>query len=179
MKSLGITPMISNIVGLPHETPEMFKDTIAINKIIHKDMVVFSPTCGACPKIWVFTPWPGSELYNMCQKEGWLEEKAGVRKVYRESTLEMPTFPAEEINRQYRRFRYNVYKDNFPLHALLYLVYDSSTFQSLFERIPMGLVGGVRQTVLTAMNPSKRKEFIGALLGSSGRLPRDQPQSHP
>jgi len=179
MKALGITPMISNIVGLPYETPEMFKDTIAVNKLIHRDMVVFSPTCGACPKIWVFTPWPGSELYNLCEREGWLEEKAGVRKVYRESTLRMPTFPAAEIDRQYRRFRYNVYKDSFPLHALLYLIYDSSTFQSVFERIPMGLIGGVRQSVLTVMNPGKRREFIGSLLGASGIPPRDHRHSHP
>jgi len=176
MKALGITPMISNIVGLPHETPEMFRDTIELNKQIHQDMVVFSPTCGACPKIWVFTPWPGSELYNMCQREGWLEEEAGVRKVYRESTLRMPDFPAAEIDRQYRRFRFNVYKDNFPLHALLYLVYDSAKFQSLFERIPMGLIGGVRQSVLTLMNPGKRREFVERMLGGGGL--RDDPRGH-
>ncbi|MDP6018785.1 MAG: redox-regulated ATPase YchF, partial [Candidatus Latescibacteria bacterium] len=44
---------------------------------IHSDMVVFSPTCGACPKIWVFTPWPGSELHHLCQEQGWLEPEPG------------------------------------------------------------------------------------------------------
>ncbi len=148
MKALGITPMLSNIVGLPHETPEMFADTIEINRRIHSDMVVFSPTCGACPKIWVFTPWPGSELHHLCQEQGWLEPEPGARKVYRESALRMPGFPPEEIDRQFRRFRYNVYRPNFPLHALLYLIYDSRAFQSLFERIPLGLIGAVRASVL-------------------------------
>ncbi len=151
MQDLGITPMISNIVGLPHETPEMFADTIEINRRIHRDKVVFSPTCGACPKIWVFTPWPGSELHKMCEEQGWLDQDPGAHKVYRESALRMPGFPPEEIDRQFRRFRYNVYRERFPLHALLYLVYDSRAFQSVFERVPLSLIGAVRQSVLRVM----------------------------
>ena len=167
MKSIGIRPMISNIVGLPYETPEMFRDTIEINKRIHRDMVVFSPTCGACPKIWVFTPWPGSDLYGLCEKEGWIKDLPGSRKVYRETVLEMPQFRRGEIDRQFRTFRYQVYKDSFPLQALLFLVYDSKPFQDLFERIPLGTIGKVREVVLNTMNPALKNPVVRRFLGRS------------
>ncbi len=152
MERIGLIPMISNIVGLPHETPEMFRDTIEINKRIHANRVVFSPTCGACPKIWVFTPWPGSELYRMCEENGWIEEQRGQRKVYRETVLRMPGFSPEEIDREFRNFRYNVYKDNHPVRARLFRIYDSRWFQDAFERTPMAAIGHVRQSILDAMN---------------------------
>lgn len=163
MKSIGIRPMISNIVGLPHETPEMFEDTLAINRRIHRDMVVFSPTCGACPKIWVFTPWPGSDLYGVCDAQGWIQAGPGTRKVYRESVLEMPGFSRREIERRFRTFRYQVYKENFPVQALLFLVYDSAAFQAFFERIPLGVIGGVREGILTAMVRERRRAFLSSM----------------
>jgi len=169
LKSAGIRPMISNIVGLPFETPEMFRDTVEINRKIHSDMVVFSPTCGACPKIWVFTPWPGSDLYRLCESEGWIREPPGTRKVYRESVLEMPGFPRSEIDRQFRTFRYQVYKDSFPLHALLFLVYDSRAFQEFFERIPLGFIGAVREATLTVMNPWKWRAVAQKLISNRGK----------
>ena len=157
MKAIGLTPMISNIVGLPHETPAAFRDTVEINKRIHADQVVFSPTCGACPKIWVFTPWPGSDLHRMCEQEGWLEGADQQAKVYRESSLNMPGFDPAEIDRQFRTFRYQIYRDNFPVRANLFRIYDSHWFQALFERIPMGAIGRVRQGVLDVMNGSRRR----------------------
>jgi anaerobic magnesium-protoporphyrin IX monomethyl ester cyclase len=169
MKAIGIRPMISNIVGLPHETPEMFRDTVEINKRIHQDMVVFSPTCGACPKIWVFTPWPGSDLYRLCEEQGWIKDQPGTKKVYRETVLEMPQFDRGEIEKQFRTFRYQVYKDNFPVQALFFLIYDSRPVQALFERIPLGVIGAVRDTVLRTMNPKVHsaaiKRFLGRAVG--------------
>jgi len=156
MKSIGLTPIISNIVGLPHETPEMFQDTIELNRRIHTDKVVFSPACGACPKIWVFTPWPGSDLYRMCESNGWIDGGLDGRKVYRETALKMPGFSPEEIERQFRNFRYNVYKDNFPIRANLFRIYDSRWFQAAFEHTPMGVIGQVRQTVLDVMGGISR-----------------------
>jgi len=165
MREKGIVPMVSNIVGLPFETPEMFQDTVEINKRLHKDRVVFSPSCGACPKIWVFTPWPGSDLYKLCKREGWLKEEPTSARVYRDSILEMPGFPRKEIDRQFRSFRYHVYKDHHPFHALLFLVYDSRPVQAVFEKIPMGAMGAVRETFLAALNPQRRKEVLGRLFG--------------
>lgn len=160
MKSVGVVPMVSNIVGLPFETPERFLDTIELNRYIHRDMVVFSPTCGACPKIWVFTPWPGSELHRLCEENGWLQQDPGGSQVYRESVLDMPEFPPERINRQYRLFRYLVYRESHPFHALLFLLYDSKPFQDVFERIPPDVTGHIRKAVLSVVNSVERSRLL-------------------
>lgn len=161
MFQIGLIPMISNIVGLPYETYQQHLDTIAVNKRVHR-RPVFSPTAGACPKIWVFTPWPGSDLYRLAVKEGWMKPRAQLKKVYRESVLEMPQFPPRDIDRAFRRFRYEVYKDTFPIHAVLYRIYDSKPVQLLFERIPLELIGMVRLSLLTMLVPERR---LAALRG--------------
>ena len=163
MKSVGVVPMVSNIVGLPYETPERFLDTIELNRYIHRDMVVFSPTCGACPKIWVFTPWPGSDLNRLCEKNGWKRQDPAGSQVYRESVLDMPEFPAQDIDRQYRLFRYLVYKESHPLHALLFLLYDSKAFQRVFERIPPEAMGLIRKTALSVLNSTERSHMLKRL----------------
>jgi len=149
-RKAGMIPVISNIVGLPFETPEMFDETVEINRKLHQDEVVFSAAFGATPKIWVFTPWPGSDLYQLSRDQGWLEESKGPVKVYRESMLDMPGFPRKDIDRRFRTFRYQVYKDRFPFMALLFLVFDSRWVQAIYERIPMEWLGTFRRSILQA-----------------------------
>ena len=163
LKAAGITPMISNIVGLPFETPEAFRETIEINRRIHQDRVVFLPSFGAGPKIWVFTPWPGSELCDISRDNGWLVHAPESRKVYRESALDMPGFGAREVDRQYRRFRYNVYKESFPGWAMLFLLFDSRPVQFVYEHVPKSMIGGLRDGLQSVFN-----RVLGAR-GSGGR----------
>lgn len=151
MARYDMTPVISNIVGLPHETPADHQQTVEINRRLHSRKVVFSAAFGACPKIWVFTPWPGSGIYHECMEQGWLTEEAGSAKVYRESSLVMPDFPPDQIDHAFRTFRYQVYKDNFPVRATLFRIYDASVVQHVFERIPLAAIGKVRQGLLDAM----------------------------
>jgi len=35
----------------------------------------------------------------------------------------------------------------------------------VFEKIPMGAMGAVRETFLAALNPQRRKEVLGRLFG--------------
>jgi len=161
LERAGITPVISNIVGLPYETPEMFKDTIEANKRIYKKRIGFTSSFGIVPKIWVFTPWPKTDLHTLCEKEGWISEDPSRARVYRQSVLSMPQFSPKEINREFRLFRYKVYKDSFPIRALMIRMYDSRPVQAIFERLPVNAMGVVRQTLLHAWNkfvprPGKR-----------------------
>lgn len=149
MKSIGIYPIVSNIVGLPYETMEMHQDTIRINQQIYNDFVAFTSSQGAAPKIWVFDPWPGSKLFDLCRNEGWLEEKR--HKVYRESILNMPQFGKKDIHKCYHNFRYRVYKNNFPIRALLFRFYDMTFMQRFMEYFPKGGVGIFRRRVLFIM----------------------------
>lgn len=169
LKSVDIHPIISNIVGLPYETEQMHQDTIAINKEIYRDRVVFSPGFGAVPKIWVFDPWPGTELSKLCYREGWVREEAANHrhKVYRESCLDMPQFPRRDVHRCFRRFRYEVYRENFPLHAWLFRLYDTRLVEEIMEHIPLRLVGRVRDIVLLLFNKTVRNFFPKRKPGSA------------
>lgn len=149
MKTIGIQPIISNIVGLPYETMEMHQDTVRINQQIYKDFVAFSPSYGAAPKIWVFDPWPGSRLFDLCKKEGWLEEKE--HKVYRQSCLNMPQFPKKDIHKCYRNFRCKVYKNNSFTRAYLFRLYDTAFMEEFMEHFPKRWVGTFRKFMLFLM----------------------------
>ncbi len=145
MNERGIKAVISNIVGLPYETPELFAKTIEVNKRIHRKQVVFSPANGAAPKIWVFNPFPGTPLHDECKARGWLKSMPGKFDVYRESYIDMPAFGRKEIDRAYRTFRYKVYKEQHPLHALFFLAYDSRVGNRLTGLVPDFLFGWTRR----------------------------------
>ena len=65
IKNAGLKLFTFNIVGLPFETKEHLRDTFELNKEIGSD-------CGACS---FFYPFPGTELYRICEKEGLLREE--------------------------------------------------------------------------------------------------------
>jgi len=137
LNSVGIKAVISNIVGLPFETPERFQDTITVNRRIHHNQVVVSAAYGAAPKIWFYTPFPGSKLYEMCKDKGWLLHSSSAKPlVYGEPHLNMTDFTPREIIRQHRRFRYEVYRYSHPFFARLFYVYDSRLVQWIKRCIP-------------------------------------------
>jgi hypothetical protein len=113
---------------------------------------VFVPSFGAVPKIWVFSPWRGSELYKLCRDQGWLTEDANQGRVYRDVNMNMPNFSAHEVMKAFRTFRYKVYKDNFPVWALIFLAFDSAPVQYVYERIPLAVVGQVRDGLRRVLN---------------------------
>lgn len=65
IKAAGIKLFTFNMVGLPLETCEQMRETLALNKKIGSD-------CGACN---FFLPFPGTALHEMCMKEGLIESK--------------------------------------------------------------------------------------------------------
>ncbi|MFH1539100.1 MAG: radical SAM protein [bacterium] len=132
----GIKAVISNIIGLPYETPEKFKETIEINRQIHKNQVIISSAYGAAPKLWVFNPWPGTPVYDLCKDEGWLREIPRSHRVYRETYIEMPEFTPRQIYYYYSMFRYLVYKDSHPVFALLFRFYDHRITRFFSELVP-------------------------------------------
>jgi radical SAM superfamily enzyme YgiQ (UPF0313 family) len=73
IKNAGIMLFTFNMVGLPFETKQHLQDTFELNKKIGTD-------CGECT---FFYPFPGTELYEVCKREGLLKEGM--------ETEEMPT----------------------------------------------------------------------------------------
>ena len=144
LNQVGIKAVISNILGLPYETPERFRETIEVNRKIHKNQVTISSAYGAAPKLWVFNPWPGTPLYDLCEKEGWLQEIPRKHRIYRETYLNMPDFPPGMIYYYYAMFRYLVYKDSHPFFALLFRLYDHRATRYVAELLPGTVFARIR-----------------------------------
>ncbi|MBF0205297.1 MAG: B12-binding domain-containing radical SAM protein [Oligoflexia bacterium] len=131
-----IKAVISCMIGLPFETPEMFKQTVEVCRTIHKKQIVFSSSYGAGPQIFIYNPVPKTDLYNVCEKNGWLRITPKSFRIYRETCLEMPQFPKSQIYHLSRLFRYQVYKDSYPLFALLFRIYDMRLTRFVTENLP-------------------------------------------
>lgn len=76
-----------NMVGFPHETPELAQDTIRLNRRIKAD----SRACS------VFVPYHGTALRAEAVIHGFLDPEAIVTWREAHSHLNMPSFPPEEI----------------------------------------------------------------------------------
>ncbi len=66
-KEAGIRPALYFMIGLPGETTESIKETIAFAKRM-------ALTYGLRPQCTIATPYPGTEFYEMAKKEGWIKE---------------------------------------------------------------------------------------------------------
>ena len=101
-KSVGLQVKTLNMVGLPEETPEKFKETVRINRAIKPDVA----------SLYVFYPYPGTELYDYCLQKGYLHPEDSLPENYisrRDSILEMPYFTKRAIQRCYRWFGFKVF----------------------------------------------------------------------
>ncbi len=84
----GIPATINNIIGFPYETRELVWDTINLNRAVQFD------TSNAN----AFTPFHGTELYDLCIKEGYLQKGTQASCITKgESSLNMPQFSSADI----------------------------------------------------------------------------------
>jgi radical SAM superfamily enzyme YgiQ (UPF0313 family) len=81
------------MIGLPYETPAMIRQTINLNKRLKPDQAA----------VFFFYPYPGTELYDVCKKEGFLSARHAGSYVS-ESVLELPTVSAKELKKLYTEF---------------------------------------------------------------------------
>lgn len=124
-RRFGIKTKSFNIVGFPHETPQIFQETVELNARIQPDSVV----------IGIFEPYPGTHLAEICLQEGFIpKDQPDTWFLGRMDTiLTMPAFPRREILRCFRNFAYNVYKRSAPLKALFYKIYYSRSGERLIR----------------------------------------------
>ncbi len=92
-RRLGMKTMAYNMIGLPYETPDMVRETIDVNKRIAPDRVAIS----------FFYPYPLTELWNVCKKEGFISNKQATGYVI-DSVLNLPTMSRREMTRLYTKF---------------------------------------------------------------------------
>ena len=90
---VGIRTLAFAMIGLPHETPEMIEETMALLRRIKPHFVQFS----------IFYPYPGTELYEECKREGWLTGEKSFS-YFEKSLLNLPTISQQQIMDYYRSF---------------------------------------------------------------------------
>jgi len=88
------------MIGIPGETIEDFKETIKICRICQPKEVLD----------YIFYPYPGTDLYRLCEKMNLLNEKMDTGMERREAIFNLPGFSKKQIQKSYIWFNYNVYK---------------------------------------------------------------------
>ena len=105
---LGIKTLSYNMIGLPYETSEMIQETIDLNKIIQPDRL----------GIFYFYPFPGTELYDLCLKEGFISENK-TDSYLTDTILDLNTISREELDRKYIEFYRYAISRQFPMYRYL------------------------------------------------------------
>lgn len=139
-----------NMIGLPGETKKDFKETVAVNRRCQPDWHFTS----------IFFPYPGTELYRICDEGGLLNKKLNTRLERSQATLDMPGFSKRQIQKSYIWFDYYVYKGRRPLLKILYEVATKKLrskyyFKYLFNKTVNGL------PVLAWLKRTVRKKLVG------------------
>ena len=98
----GLQFGFQNMIGLPDETEEDFRETIRLNRICQPDWYYLS----------IFFPYPGTELARRCAEKG-LIKKALDDRVYMERRklyLDLPAFPLKRLRKRFYMFEFDVYR---------------------------------------------------------------------
>jgi radical SAM superfamily enzyme YgiQ (UPF0313 family) len=97
-KERGIKTLAFNMVGLPGETPEMIEETIALNLEVKTDV----------PFVSVFRPYPGTPLYDLCEKNGWISNRRVESYFQNSSILDQPSISRKQIAYYHNVFPWKV-----------------------------------------------------------------------
>ncbi len=92
---IGLKTWSSNLLGVPGETRETIQETMDLNLKLSPDHIQIS----------VFFPYPGTELYRHCEKEGYLTGEDLTSYFEDISVINLPTITREEIKRYFNEFR--------------------------------------------------------------------------
>ncbi len=98
-KKYGLEASSFNMIGLPYETEQNIKETIALNRKIQPLRMGLS----------IFRPYPGTELYEICKKNNWLSSRKIDSYFEGVSILDLPQLPAKKIHYYHKIFKLCVY----------------------------------------------------------------------
>lgn len=99
-RKYGLGVNFFNLIGIPTETIADFKATVGINRICLPDQQI---TC-------IFFPYPGTDLYDLCQKLGLLKRPLDPTHERIRAVLDLPDFPLKKIQESLILFNDYVYR---------------------------------------------------------------------
>ena len=127
----GLKTMSFNMVGIPYETKQNIQETIRLNRRLNPSSIQVS----------MFQPYPGTGLYDICARNGWLNGKPIPFSYFMDTAVTYPDLPTEEILRIRRWFRFQILRKKNLLKSLVVLFYDLNyeRFFRLWNLIPAGV----------------------------------------
>lgn len=108
----GLSVYVYNMLGLPGESLRDHMETVSLNRQCQPDAHYTS----------IFFPYPGTELYDICIKQGLLKSQVDTRMERSHAVIEGSDFTRAQIQHAYAWFDYRVYKGHKPLWVVLILV---------------------------------------------------------
>ena len=108
-RKYGLKIYIFNMIGLPGESLSDHMDTVLLNRKCQPDGHYTG----------IFFPYPGTDLYNTCIKQGFLKSSVNTQMERRQANIELPNFTKGQIQRAYTWFNYRVYKGHKPILMIL------------------------------------------------------------
>ncbi len=108
-RKYGLKIGFFNMIGLPGETVADFEETVKMNRICLPDWHF----------TYIFFPYPGTDLYSLCQEQGLLQEPLDTEMERSKAVLDLPGFPKKQIQKSYVWFDYYVYKGRKPIYKIL------------------------------------------------------------
>lgn len=170
-KEIGLGTRAFYMLGMPFETERMMDETVALNEVIKPD---YPPSVGA------FYPFPGTDLYKVCEDQGLLSGRTyDTFRTYK-TTLMLPKSIRRHIERTFcalggsereRYFELTSLKPKYKvafyvLSAILYLFGEEAFYRAYFA---MARVGRFLKKILRAR---KYPILLLTLAISSGVLRR-------
>lgn len=102
-----------NLIGLPTETLEDYRETVRMNRRCLPDKSYLS----------IFFPYPGTALHRYCKEQGFLPHNLlTVGKEREVALLSFPEFSRKQVQKAYIWFDYYVYKGHKPDYVLFDLI---------------------------------------------------------
>ncbi len=98
-----------NMLGIPGETIDDYKQTVAMNRICQPDGLI----------TFIFYPYPGTDLFALCQEWGLPVDHLEHEMEREKATLDLPGYSKNYIQRNYIWFNYNIYKGYKPTYKLI------------------------------------------------------------
>lgn len=107
-----------NLIGIPGETKEDFKETIRLNRACQPDWFLLS----------VFFPYPGTKLHETCMERGLLDSSFNRVLERRRPSMKLPEFSRGQIKRRYILSPMLFYGGHRPFKEVLRLTIMSKIF---------------------------------------------------
>jgi anaerobic magnesium-protoporphyrin IX monomethyl ester cyclase len=129
-RECGLEVNLFNMIGIPGETVADHMETVRLNREARPSYSYTS----------IFFPYPGTELYSVCDERGLLRGGLDPRMERVRPSLDLPEFPRRQVQRAYDLFEWRIRRGHWPLHVRLRrllrgLIYRSPGADSVFRRL--------------------------------------------